>query len=56
MCPSGSTVDFSADGPRFEPHYSSRRSRGAAARAKARAKVRSSWTTLAAQHTEHVED
>ena len=35
MCPSGSTLDFSAAGPRFEPHCSSRRSRGAGARAKA---------------------
>ena len=35
MCPSGSTLDFSAVGPRFEPHCSSRRSRGAAAWAKA---------------------
>ena len=35
MCPSGSTLDFSAVGPRFDPRCSSRRSRGAAARAKA---------------------
>ena len=35
MCPSGSTLDFSAAGPWFEPRCSGRRSRGAAARAKA---------------------
>ena len=35
MCPSGSTLDFNAAGPRFDPHCSGRRSRGAAARAKA---------------------
>ena len=35
MCPSGSTLDFSAAGPRLKAHCSSRRSRGAAAWAKA---------------------
>ena len=36
MCFSGSTLDSSVAGPRFEPHCPSRRSSGAAARAKER--------------------
>ena len=35
MCPSGSTLDLSAAGPRLDPHCPGRRSRGAAAGAKA---------------------
>ena len=39
MCRSGSTLDFSAAGRRFEPHYSSRRSCGAAASGKGKQRV-----------------